>query len=156
MITRVNSRIFRINKIQINSPLLSFLWFLIKNAKLGLKMKVLKFIGIYPNYSRSFEQTDRRWYGILISNNNKVSKILNGKWYFYAFEMFGIKKNIFLMNAHGNASLLVPIYVCWCFRFRVRRLNVWNLFFPCFHKKSPISTFPMTPSYPTEITIVKI
>ena len=133
VITRVNSRIFRIH------PIYGFPDFPENGPSDN------------DYFREQFWKSYTGWIHKII-NNNKVSKFLNG---FYAFEMFGIK-NIFLMNAHGNASLLVPIYVCWCFRFRVRRLNVWNLFFPCFHKKSPISTFPMTPSYPTEITIVKI
>ena len=32
-----------------NSSLLSFLWFSLKNDNLGLKMKILKFLGIQPN-----------------------------------------------------------------------------------------------------------
>ena len=142
MITRVNSRIFRINKIQINSPLLSFLWFLIKNAKLGLKMKVLKFIGIYPNYSRSFEQTDCRWYGILISNNNKVSKILNGKWYFYAFEMFGIKKKYF-SHERSWECIFVGTYICLLmFPFSCSALKCLELIFSVFSQK--ISNFDIS------------
>ena len=33
-----------------NSPYLSFLWFSLKNDHLGLKMKILKFLGIEPNH----------------------------------------------------------------------------------------------------------
>ena len=47
-------------------------------------------------------------------------------------------ENIFLKISHGNASLWIPIYVCWCFRFpcfRVWRSKVWNPFVRWFFLK---------------------
>ena len=104
----------------------------------------------------------RKIFDNAIIKKHKISKIWIGQWFFIRKCIFmRLKclelKNIFLMSSHGNASLWVPIYVCWCFRFRVWRLNVWHPFVLCFHKKSPISTCddPYSSNL-TEITIVKI
>ena len=39
---------------QENSSMLSFLWFTLKKVNLGLKMKILKFLGIQPTETNDY------------------------------------------------------------------------------------------------------